>query len=71
LRVQVLIHDKGDYVLDNLNKNILLWSATGYRFVKRQSQANPNVWVSLDRQPTIVTAASNSLAQFKKHGNPW
>jgi predicted transglutaminase-like cysteine proteinase len=63
--------DKGDYVLDNLNKNILLWSATGYRFVKRQSQANPNDWVSLDRQPTIITAASNPLAQFKKHGNPW
>jgi hypothetical protein len=57
-------------VLDNLNKNIMLWSATGYRFVKRQSQANPNIWVALDRQPTIVTAASNSLAQFKKHGNP-
>jgi Bacterial transglutaminase-like cysteine proteinase BTLCP len=54
--------DKGDYVLDNLNKNILLWSATGYRFVKRQSQPNPNVWVSLDRQPTIVTADSNSFA---------
>jgi predicted transglutaminase-like cysteine proteinase len=63
--------DKGDYVLDNLNKNIMLWSATGYRFVKRQSQANPNIWVALGRQPTIVTAASNSLAQFKKHGNFW
>ena len=61
--------DKGDYVLDNLNKNILLWSATGYRFVKRQSQANPNVWVSLDRQPTIVTADSNSLAP-RRHEPP-
>ena len=60
--------DKGDYVFDNLNKNILLWSATGYRFVKRQSQANPNVWVSLDRQPTIVTADSNSLAP--RHDEP-
>jgi predicted transglutaminase-like cysteine proteinase len=51
--------DKGDYVLDNQNKNILLWSETGYRFVKRQSQANPNVWVSLgDRQPAIATATS-------------
>jgi predicted transglutaminase-like cysteine proteinase len=60
--------DKGDYVLDNLNKNILLWSATGYRFVKRQSQANPDVWVSLDRQPTIVTADSNSLAP--RHHEP-
>ena len=39
--------NKGDYVLDNQNEDILLWSKTGYRFVKRQSQSNPNVWVSL------------------------
>ena len=39
--------DKGDYVLDNQNEDILLWSETGYRFVKRQSQSDPNVWVSL------------------------
>ena len=51
--------DKGDYVLDNQNQNILLWSETGYRFIKRQSQANPNVWVSLGgEQRTIATATS-------------
>ena len=33
--------DKGDYVLDNQNEDILLWSETGYRFVKRQSQVRP------------------------------
>jgi predicted transglutaminase-like cysteine proteinase len=51
--------DKGDYALDNQNRNILLWSETGYRFIKRQSQANPNVWVSLGgQQRTIATATS-------------
>jgi predicted transglutaminase-like cysteine proteinase len=51
--------NKGDYVLDNQNENILLWSETGYRFVKRQSQSNPNVWVSLgDQRPAIATATS-------------
>ena len=51
--------DKGDYVLDNQNHNIVLWSETGYRFIKRQSQANPNVWVSLGgQQGTIATATS-------------
>jgi predicted transglutaminase-like cysteine proteinase len=49
----------GDYVLDNQNEDILLWSETGYRFIKRQSQASPNVWVSLGgHQRTIATAAS-------------
>ncbi len=51
--------DKGDYVLDNQNDDILLWSETGYRFVKRQSQSNPNVWVSLgDPRLAIATATS-------------
>src|SRR6266436_843672 len=51
--------DKGDYVLDNQTQDILLWSETGYRFLKRQSQSNPNVWVSLDdSRPAIATATS-------------
>ena len=51
--------NKGDYVLDNQNEDILLWSETGYRFVKRQSQSNPNAWVSLgDQRPAIATATS-------------
>jgi predicted transglutaminase-like cysteine proteinase len=51
--------DKGDCVLDNQNTDILLWSETGYRFFKRQSQSNPNVWVSLsDPQPATATATS-------------
>jgi predicted transglutaminase-like cysteine proteinase len=51
--------NKGDYLLDNQNEDILFWSETGYRFVKRQSQSNPNVWVLLgDQRPAITTAAS-------------
>ena len=51
--------DRGDYVLDNQTEDILLWSRTGYRFVKRQSQSNLNVWVSLDDlRPAVATAAS-------------
>ena len=52
--------DKGDFVLDNQEEQVLLWSDTGYRFVKRQSQINPNKWVSLgDNRPTIATATSS------------
>jgi predicted transglutaminase-like cysteine proteinase len=51
--------DQGDYVLDNLNDEIRLWSETGYRFFKRQSQSHPNVWVSLgDPKSTTATATS-------------
>ena len=53
--------DKGDFVLDNQAEEILLWSETGYRFVKRQSQSNPNVWVALgDPRPAFSTAAAST-----------
>jgi predicted transglutaminase-like cysteine proteinase len=57
--VLTVITDKGDYVLDNQNEDILLWSETGYHFVKRQSQSHPNAWVLLgDPRPAIATATS-------------
>jgi predicted transglutaminase-like cysteine proteinase len=51
--------DKGELILDNQNAEILPWLETGYRFVKRQSQSDPNMWVSLgDSRPAAATAAS-------------
>ncbi len=51
--------DKGEYVLDNQEDEILPWSETGYRFVKRQSQTDVNVWVSLgDNRPTNYVAGT-------------
>ncbi|MGD0639691.1 MAG: transglutaminase-like cysteine peptidase [Roseiarcus sp.] len=39
--------NKGEFVLDNLNDQMTPWNATGYRFVKRQSQEDPNVWLTI------------------------
>jgi len=51
--------DKGEYILDNQTDNILLWADTGYRFVKRQSQSDPNVWIALgDQRAAPATATS-------------
>jgi predicted transglutaminase-like cysteine proteinase len=51
--------DKGEFILDNQAEDVLLWSQTGYRFVKRQSQADPNVWIALgDPRPAAATATS-------------
>src|SRR5689334_24796276 len=50
--------DRGEFVLDNQEGRILPWQETGYRYVKRQSQADQNLWVSLgDTQTTAVVAA--------------
>ncbi|MBV8471887.1 MAG: transglutaminase-like cysteine peptidase [Hyphomicrobiales bacterium] len=39
--------NKGEFVLDNLNDEMRPWTATGYRFVKRQSQTDQNVWLTI------------------------
>ncbi len=39
--------DGGEFILDNMTGEIRPWEATGYRFVKRQSQSDPNVWVAV------------------------
>jgi predicted transglutaminase-like cysteine proteinase len=50
--------DRGDYVLDNLSDKMLLAAETGYDFVKRQSQEDPNVWVPLgDPRPSPLYTA--------------
>ena len=50
--------DQGDFILDNQNGAILLWSRTGYRFVKRQSQGDPNIWVALGHARSAPATAA-------------
>jgi predicted transglutaminase-like cysteine proteinase len=46
---------RGDYVLDNLEPKILLWNQTNYRFLKRQSEFDSGLWVSVsDGRAPIV-----------------
>jgi len=45
----------GEFILDNQEPQVLPWTKTGYRFVKRQSQSDPNVWVSLT-EPRVAPA---------------
>jgi predicted transglutaminase-like cysteine proteinase len=51
--------DRGDFVLDNQEQKVKLWTETGYKFVKRQSQENPNRWVSLGNVDTNIITAKN------------
>jgi predicted transglutaminase-like cysteine proteinase len=49
--------DRGDFILDNQEQKVKLWTETGYRFVKRQSEQSPNRWVSLGNIDTGVVTA--------------
>lgn len=51
--------DQGDLVLDNLRSTIIPWQKTGYDWIMRQSEANPQFWVDLDGgEPGTLTAAA-------------
>jgi predicted transglutaminase-like cysteine proteinase len=43
--VLTVVTDRGDFVLDNQQDDVLPWQQTGYSFVKRQSQSDPRSWV--------------------------
>jgi len=53
--------DRGEYILDNLNEKIVLWSETPYQYYKRQSQSDPNVWVSLHDTHNGAALQTSSL----------
>ena len=46
--------NRGDFVLDNLHDKVLPWSDTGYKFVKRQSQEDPNVWEAIGAPAAVA-----------------
>lgn len=55
--------DRGDYVLDNETDEIRPWHQTGYRFVKRQSEADPDRWVTIG--PATAPAAVASRQEIR------
>ena len=62
--------NKGEFILDNQESEILPWNKTGYRFVKRQSQSDPNVWVALGepqgRRPRSRHASATIYARTER-----
>lgn len=49
---------KGDFVLDNLDPQVKLWSLTPYHYVKRQSAAHPGRWVEVENCAEDVPVGS-------------
>ena len=49
-------------MLDNLRPEIIAWNRTGYRWLKRQSFADPRRWVSITQMPETASASLRSGA---------
>ncbi|MDE2463225.1 MAG: transglutaminase-like cysteine peptidase, partial [Alphaproteobacteria bacterium] len=43
----------GDYVLDNLRRDILPWNKTGYVYLSRMWAQSPTNWVKVGNNPTL------------------
>ena len=50
---------KGDYILDNLEDEMLPWEATEYRYLKRQSSEHTGHWVTIEKPRDILVGSVN------------
>jgi predicted transglutaminase-like cysteine proteinase len=55
--VLTLRTDRGDFILDNLNEDVLNWEATEYRYLKRQSSQHSGRWVTIESRQDILVGS--------------
>jgi len=48
---------EGDYILDNLNDEVKLWTETPYRYLKRQASFNAGRWVSIENGDAVMVSS--------------
>lgn len=48
---------EGDYILDNLNNEVKLWTTTPYRYLKRQASFHAGRWVSIENGDAVMVSS--------------
>ncbi len=48
---------QGDFILDNLENSVKLWTKTPYRFLKRQASNNSGRWVTIDNSAEVLVGS--------------
>lgn len=49
---------QGDFILDNLDERVLLWSQTPYTYLKRQSERNSGAWIAINDDRANIAVGS-------------
>ena len=49
---------RGDFILDNLEGKVKLWSETPYTYLKRQSERNSGAWIAIDDSRATIAVGS-------------
>ncbi|MBB3951333.1 putative transglutaminase-like cysteine proteinase [Aureimonas jatrophae] len=55
--VLTLRTDRGDLILDNLDRRVLDWTQTTYHYLKRQSETDASRWVSIDDDRDLLVGS--------------
>lgn len=48
---------QGDFILDNLNNEVKLWTETPYRYLKRQASFHAGRWVSIENGDAVMVSS--------------
>jgi Predicted periplasmic protein len=48
---------QGDFILDNLDREVKIWHETSYTFLKRQASFNTGRWVSIENGRDVLVGA--------------
>jgi len=48
---------QGDFILDNLNNDVKLWTETSYRYLKRQASFHAGRWVSIENGDAVMVSS--------------
>lgn len=59
--------DHGDVILDNKIAAVVPWSATPYSYIKRQSEFDPRVWISLAPPNDYRAARTSGTRSRQEH----
>ncbi len=51
--------DRGDFILDNLEPQILAWNKTSYRYLKRQSDKDASQWITVQDNRQVLVGSVN------------
>lgn len=60
--------DKGDFIADNLVDELKIWHEVPYKFVRRQSQYQQNVWVKIISANFNIGLTKDEIAQINLTG---
>jgi predicted transglutaminase-like cysteine proteinase len=62
--VLVVVSDQGDFVLDNLEEEIIRWDTLPYHWIKRSTPKDPQFWQAIRPRNAVPSAGAKVCKQY-------